>query len=346
MPFRIVRNDITRVSADAIVNSANPKPVVGSGTDTAIYKAAGMEKLLQERRKIGDIAVGSAAVTPAFDLDARYIIHTVGPVWRGGEKGEEELLRSCYTESMKLAVELSCESVAFPLISAGNYGFPADVALRAATSAIFDFLMENEIEVLLVVYGRRAFDTSSRMFPDVKEYVDEAYVRENSPREHRRRRPYRREITEREFFAQEALVTEIRQSIDDMLDGVGKTFSEHLMDLIIEKDVRNSEVYRGANLSKQLFSKMISNKNYTPKKPTACALALSLHLDVDETNELLEKAGMVLSSSSKFDIMIRYFLENKMYNVVANNIQLYQRGLPMMGEKPVKKTPKTKAETK
>ena len=176
MPFQIIRNDITKVKADAIVNTANPHPKIGSGTDSAIYKAAGEELLLAERMKIGDIPVGQAAVTSAFHLDAKYIIHTVGPVWVDGTRGEEQALSSCYTESLKLAESLSCESIAFPLISTGVYGFPQDLAIRTATSVIYDFLMDSDMMVYLVVFGRKAFSLSGKLFQDIKAYIDDDYA--------------------------------------------------------------------------------------------------------------------------------------------------------------------------
>lgn len=175
MPFVIVRNDITRMCVDAIVNTANPRPMIGSGTDSMIHKKAGLG-LLEARKGIGDIEVGSAAVTPAYDLQARYVIHTVGPVWEGGEYGEERLLRSCYDNALRLALELGCQSVAFPLISAGNYGFPKDRALRIAIAAFSEFLLEQEMQIYLVVFDRRAYQLSEQLFQGVASYIDQHYV--------------------------------------------------------------------------------------------------------------------------------------------------------------------------
>lgn len=175
MPFEIVRNDITQMTVDAIVNTANPKPIVGSGTDTMIHKKAG-PKLLAARQKIGSIDVGSAAITPAFDLQAKYVIHSVGPVWDGGSDGEEALLRNCYDNSLKLAMEHRCKSVAFPLISTGNYGFPKDKALQIAISAFSTFLLEYEMQIYLVVFDRTSFKLSEKLFQSVASYIDEHYV--------------------------------------------------------------------------------------------------------------------------------------------------------------------------
>ena len=173
MPFSIIRNDITKVAADAIVNTANPQPVIGAGTDSAIYKAAGAEQLLAERRKIGAIHPGEAAVTPAFALPAKYIIHTVGPAWRGGEAGEFETLASCYRKSLLLAKQLGCESVAFPLISTGTYGFPKDKALSVAMEEIEAFLQDDDLDVTLTVLNKEAFTLSRDLLDDVQSYIDD-----------------------------------------------------------------------------------------------------------------------------------------------------------------------------
>lgn len=178
MPFQIIRNDITKVKADVIVNTANPKPVIGGGTDSAIYKAAGEEKLLAERQKIGHIARGEMAVTSAYDLKAKYIIHTVGPIWEGGSKGEFDILRSCYRKPLEKAAELGCESVAFPLIATGVYGFPKDKALQIAMSEISSFLMQDGIEmtVKLVVFGDKAFRLSRNLFFQVESFITDEEV--------------------------------------------------------------------------------------------------------------------------------------------------------------------------
>ena len=143
MPLKIVRNDITKMEADAIVNTANPRPQVGDGVDSRIYEAAGFEQLLAEREKIGYIQRGDAAATPGFNLPAGYIIHAVGTSWSDGNHGEREILKSAYSRSLKLAEELKCKSIAFPLLSSGNYGFPKEEALKIALDTINSFLMKS-----------------------------------------------------------------------------------------------------------------------------------------------------------------------------------------------------------
>ena len=180
MSFKIIRNDITKVSADAIVNTANPEPVCGGGTDLAVYNAAGKEALLEERRKIGTMSIGEAKSTPAFDLPAKYIIHTVGPVWDGGKNLELENLRKCYDNSLELAAKLSCKSIAFPLISTGVYGFPKADALKIAISAFSDFLLKEDMEIILVVFDKESFVLSGKLYSGIDEFIDENYVSEKS----------------------------------------------------------------------------------------------------------------------------------------------------------------------
>ena len=184
MPFKIIRNDITRVEADAIVNTANPEPRYAGGTDAAIYKAAGAEDLLAERRKIGRIAPGEAAVTSAFRLPAKYIIHTVGPEWIDGRHGEYDILRSCYRKSLHLADQLGCESIAFPLIATGVYGFPKDQALEIALSVIREYLEGSDLDVILVVFGRGSYQIAAGLTERIEEYIDENYVAEQTAEEY------------------------------------------------------------------------------------------------------------------------------------------------------------------
>ncbi|MBE6040912.1 MAG: hypothetical protein E7220_00140 [Clostridiales bacterium] len=178
MPFNIIRNDITKVDADAIVNTANPHPAIGSGTDSAVYQAAGRELLLEERKKIGDIKPGEVAVTSGLGLSARYIIHTVGPVWRGGNEDEAKILASCYRNSLLAAQQLKCDSIAFPLISTGSYGFPRDKALETALDEISEFLKLSDMDVTLVVFDRESFGLSEAIADGVEQFIDENYVDE------------------------------------------------------------------------------------------------------------------------------------------------------------------------
>ena len=344
MPFEIVRNDITKMAVDAIVNTANPRAVIGLGTDSMIHDAAGPE-LLRARQEIGSIDVGCAAITPAFDLHAKYVIHTVGPVWEGGSYGEEEYLRSCYENSLRLALEYNCRSIAFPLISTGNYGFPKDKALQIAISAFSNFLLEHEMKIYLVVFDRTSFKLSEKLFQSVASYIDEHYVDDcelaaygAAPENRRRIRRRRVWEPEERMVAEDCancysmpMAPSKAMSLEDMLKQADAGFTETLLKLIDDSGKKDSEVYKKALLSKQHFSKIRNNPNYKPTKPTAISLALALELNLEETKDLIGRAGYALTNSSKFDLIIRYCIENKKYNVVEINTVLYEFDQSLLG---------------
>ena len=340
MPFEIVRNDIAKMQVDAIVNSANPKPIVGLGTDSSIHAAAGPE-LLEARKAIGNIAPGQAAITPAFRLDAKFVIHTVGPVWDGGNNGEEALLRSCYDRSLQLALEQGSQSIAFPLIATNNYGFPKDKALQIAVSAFSAFLMEHEMLIYLVVFDRGAFRLSKKLFHHVSSYIDEHYVERwekttYGPEGNTRRMQSRRQM-DKALYAP-SILREERPScasavpdLDTFLKKKDAGFVETLLELIKQRGLKNSTVYKKANISKQHFSKLINNPNATITKPVAVAFALALELDLEQTQKLITRAGYTLTNSSVFDLIIQYHIENKIYNVVEINIVLYEFDQVLLG---------------
>ena len=338
MPFEIVRNDITNMRVDAIVNTANPRAVIGLGVDSAIHEKAGPQ-LLAARQEIGHIDMGCAAITPAFQLAAKYVIHTVGPVWDGGSYGEEDLLRNCYDNSLGLAVEHGCQSIAFPLISTGNYGFPKDKALQIAISAFSEFLLEHEMQIYLVVFDQTSYKLSEKLFQGVASYIDQHYVdawqmatyAAEAPRINRRRR----EIDRCETMAMRecAPCASKAMSLEDMLKQADAGFTETLLKLIDQTGKKDSEVYKKANISKQHFSKIRNNPNYKPTKPTAIALALALELDLDTAKDLIGRAGYALTNSSKFDLIIRYFIEQGNYNVVEINMALYEFDQMLIGGK-------------
>ena len=351
MPFEIVRNDITMMCVDAIINTANPRPVIGAGTDSRIHEVAGPE-LLKARQVIGSIEVGHAAITPAYKLNAAYVIHTVGPVWLDGNHDEEMLLRSCYENSLSLAVQNGCQSVAFPLISTGNYGFPKDKALQIAISVFSAFLLEHEIQIYLVVFDRDSFKLSEKLFQSVASYIDEYYVdahdscrdylQENRRRIRRRREMEICECTEAlEEMPMVGAVEELRpcapmaaskaMSLEDMLKQADAGFTETLLNLIDETGKKDSEIYKKANISKQHFSKIRNNPDYKPTKPTAIALALALELDLEQTKELIGRAGYALTNSSKFDLIIQFFIQQKNYNIIEINIALYEFDQNLLG---------------
>lgn len=342
MPFTIVRNDITKMQVDAIVNTANPRPIIGSGTDAMIHAAAG-PSLLKARQAIGLITVGNAQITPAFGLNAKYVIHTVGPVWQDGDHGEMEKLRRCYAKSLRLAREHGCTSIAFPLISTGNYGFPKDKALQIAISVFSAFLLEQDMDIYLVVFNRQAFQLSEKLFTGVRSYIDQHYVdtcehaAQAMNREMRRRRmrdaEYAEERSVRESIPMASVVPMAPKclSLEDMLKQADVSFTQRLNQLIDERGLKNSTVYKRANISKQHFSKLINDPHAKPTKPTAIALALALELNLSQTKELLERAGYALTNSSIFDLIIMYHIENRIFNVVEINCVLYDYDQSLLG---------------
>ncbi|MGN0299192.1 MAG: macro domain-containing protein [Lachnospiraceae bacterium] len=360
MPFQIVRNDITKMQVDAIVNTANRKPEVGYGVDFAIYQSAGFDVLLKARRQIGEIKVGEAAVTAAFRLNAKYIIHTVGPAWRDGEQGEEALLRSCYRNALNAAQDYDCESIAFPLIASGNHHFSKEKALQVAVEEIREYLSKSEMMIYLVVYDRESFVLSQQLQERVTSYIDQHLVEsehlDSSWRQLRHSRnlrksryseSYSRSIGNEEsdedveFYsvktrsipkAKLSMPSGSTRKLEDVMKEMSETFQQNLLRLIDQKGMTDVEVYKKANIDRKLFSKIRSNINYQPTKKTALALALALELNLDETKDLLARAGMAFSPCSKFDVIVEYFIENQVYDIYTINMTLFQYDQILLGQ--------------
>ena len=325
MPFEIIRHDITKVEVDAIVNAANTALQMGGGVCGAVFHAAGAQQLKQACDVIGSCQTGDAVITPAFQLQAKYIIHTVGPVWRGGNHNERQLLASCYRKSLQLALANGCESVAFPLISAGIYGYPKREALMVATSEIQAFLKKYDMHVILVVFEKEAVQLSNERYNEIQAYIDDYYVIEQPVRSLIQ---IEEEIVE--SFEDVSEILESVRSLDHIMDYLEETFSERLLRLIDERGLKDSEVYKRANIDRRLFSKIRSNKHYMPQKKTAIALAISLELTMDDTLDLLKTAGYTLSSSQKFDMIIKYFIEHESYNIFEINEALFAFEQPLL----------------
>lgn len=356
MPFEIVRNDIVNMQVDAIVNTANPKPIVGYGVDAGVHKKAGPE-LLEARKKIGRIGVGEVAITPGFNLDAKYVIHAVGPIWQDGTHNEEKYLRQCYDRALQMALENGCESIAFPLLSAGNHGFPKPLALQTAINAFSSFLMEHEMQIYLVVFSLNAFELSSKLFHSVESYIDENYILDKTLDEYgienkRNIREAQLEQIQRELNLQRRLRMKaeledlaVCSSVvmgapapsaapidwDELLDETDAGFSETLLKLIDKTGKKDSDIYKKANVDRKLFSKIRNNPAYKPSKITAVAFALALELNLEETQNFIGRAGYTLSHSSKFDIIIEYFIVNKNYNVFEIDAVLFRYDQPLIG---------------
>lgn len=324
MPLQIVRNDITKMKCDAIVNAANSTLLGGGGVDGAIHKAAG-KGLLFECMKLDGCKTGEAKITGGYNLPCKYVIHTVGPVWKGGHFGEEKLLRSCYRESLLLAKKNDCESVAFPLISAGVYGYPKDKALQVAVDEISSFLFENDMTVYIVVFDQKSFNISQKLVSDIREYIDERYVEKHAAMESIR-------LTMMPPMAvSDTASKESLDSLDNALKQIDESFSQMLLRKIDEKGMTDSECYKKANVDRKLFSKIRSDIHYKTSKNTAIAFAIALELDLDETKELLMKAGFALSHSNKFDIIIEYFIVNGNYNIFEINEVLFAFDQALLG---------------
>ncbi|AGL02836.1 O-acetyl-ADP-ribose deacetylase [Desulfoscipio gibsoniae] len=336
MPLEIIRNDITKVHADAIVNAANTSLLGGGGVDGAIHRAAGSQ-LLAECRALGGCEIGQAKITKGYKLPAKYIIHTVGPVWHGGNDNEEKLLADCYKNSLALAKKHNLESIAFPLISSGAFGYPKDRALKTAISIIGDFLLSNDMTVYLVVFDKAAFALSEKLFSSITQYIDDKYIEEHPV--DRSNRLEERHIL-KEYCIEEPMLSPIREpepaakrkrSLDDVVKHMDETFSQMLLRLIDEKGMTDAETYKKANIDRKLFSKIRNDINYKPSKPTAIAFAIALRLNLDETKDLLLKAGFALSHSSKFDIIIQYFIDEENYNIFEINEALFAFDQNLLG---------------
>ncbi len=344
MPIQIIRQDITKIECDAIVNAANKSLLGGGGVDGAIHRAAGKE-LLEECKTLGGCETGEAKVTKGYKLPAKYVIHTVGPIWSGGNNNEEALLKSCYSNSLIKAKELGCESIAFPLISTGVYGYPVDKGFKAAVDVISSFLSDNDMLVYIVIFDKQSFIAGSRVFSEIREYIDDKYAEahidkrrsllaENSPLPDFGAKAVSKPKREKSAVPDGVYASAEASLCGDFSDieiEVDESFSEMLLRKIDEKGMKDSECYKKANIDRKLFSKIRSNPNYRPSKPTAVALAVALELPLPEFKELLIKAGYSLSHSFKFDIIIEYFVIKGNYNIYEINEALFAYDQSLLG---------------
>lgn len=322
MPLQIIRQDITKCKVDAIVNTTNREMIGYSGVDLAIHRAAG-PLLDKECERLAPLGLGCAKVSKAYMLDAKYIIHTSGPIWQGGYVGESIILRSCYIECLKLAIEYNCNSIAFPLISSGAYGYPKDQVLKFAIQVITEFLLEHEIDVYLCVFDRSSYEFSKKLFAQISEAIDEPRIlmedicidaNYSLPKAPKKR------------------ICRKNDSLDRYLQKMDKSFAEKLFALIDERGITDVECYKRANVSKKTFSKIKCNPaSYKPSKQTAVAFAIALRLDLDQTQELLAAAGMTLSQSFTFDKIIRYFIKNENYDIFEINEALFEFDQVLLG---------------
>lgn len=403
MPFKIVRNDITKMNTEAIVNTANDHVSVGTGCDSAVYKAAGYVELLKYREdNIGFVAEGGAFITPGFNLKAKYIIHAVSPLYMGGDQGEEEKLRSCYRKSLQIAKENGIKSISFPLISTGGFGYPKEEGMRIAVDEINAFLLSNEMDIFLVVFDTKATQLGEKIYPGLEAYIDHNYVKEAREEEYgdayfgsmrpsepgydrylsnaqmverrtrRNAEAQKRELSDfsvksvppvsavpkaekqsftgsifkkkktKDIVLDEALpINECcdeapffdfeeqhESKLQERMCHMSDTYSEYLMYLIQERNMENAEVWKRAIVDKKIFSKIKNNVNYHPNKLTALCLCVGAKLNLDESKDLLARAGYALSPCDKTDIIFSYFIENEIYDMIELDIQLEEHGLP------------------
>ena len=339
MPFEIVRADITKMETDAIVNAANSALQMGGGVCGAIFTAAGARALQQACNGLGGCETGQAVITKGYNLPAKYIIHAVGPIWRGGGFGEAALLDACYTNSLKLAKEHGLSSIAFPLISSGIYGYPKDQALQIAVTAIGKFLLEHEMDVSLVVFDKNAYMLGEALYSSIQAFIDERYVEEHTPLS---RFPALRQeeadlLGAYETAPMPAMAVppqaseQAKRHLEDIVGQLEESFSQMLLRLIDEKGMTDVATYKRANIDRKLFSKIRTGKGYNPGKTTALALAVALRLNLDETRDLLAKAGYALSRSHKMDVIVEFFIREGNYDIFTINEALFAFDQPLLG---------------
>ena len=332
MPFQILHNDITNMETDAIVNAANSKLLEGGGVCGEIFSKAGRDELQKECTLLAPCAVGHAVITKGYNLKSKYIIHAVGPIYKDGNSNEETYLKSAYENSLKLAKDYNLKSIAFPLISAGIYGYPKEEALNIAISTIKEFLKDNEMDIYLVVFDRKVVQLSEELYENIKHYIDCFYEDENyAPRNINDLEI--EEIFEANYYSKQIIHDEksfSKESLESILGNMDETFSEMLLRLVDEKGKTDVQVYKKANMDRKLFSKIRSNKDYNPKKTTALSLAIALELSLDETKDLLSRAGYSLSPSNKFDLIIEYFIKNENYDIFIINEALFSFEQPLL----------------
>lgn len=373
MPFKIVRNDITKMNVDVIVNTANEAPQYSDGVDKAVYHAAGVKELLAERKKIGWMKEGEVAITPGFKLPAKYIIHAVSPCYIDGTFGEEQLLRGCYSKSLQLAFEKKCETIAFPLISTGCFGYPKEEGMRIALDEINAFLMSHDMLVYLVVFDTVSTKLGLNLYPNLEAYIDHNYVCEKREEEYGNRYfgsvvkgavgydAYKQErervekalkvpleideccmsmefvcsapsksinVNDMDVDSYEDFYEENESALKERMKHLADTFQQYLLYLIETKGLTPAEVYKRAIITKQLFSKIKVNPNYHPDKVTAMRLCVGAKLNIDETKDLLSRAGYALSPCDKRDIIFSFFIENNVHDMIEIDIALEEHGLP------------------
>ncbi|MDR2571062.1 MAG: macro domain-containing protein [Oscillospiraceae bacterium] len=342
------------MNTDIIVNAANETLQKGGGVCGAIFEAAGIKELQDACNKIGICKTGSAVATEGFAL-SKYIIHTVGPVWQGGNNNERNVLYACYRNSLKLAKKLKCNSISFPLISAGIFGYPNDKALRVAVKAIGDFLTDNDMDVFLVIFGDISLPINNKFHELLQKNLNNSNIDSNYRRIEKSEFESLRSITAADaqshsydetqealnFLMQKSAFTKgftsrhasQKRNFSELAGELAETFSIMLFRLIDERGLSDPEVYRKANITRSVFSAIRSKPKQLPSKNTATCLAIALELSLDVTLDLLARAGYTLSPSSMLDMIVKTYINEKKFNIFEINETLYQYGQSLLGTK-------------
>jgi len=336
MPFKIIRNDITKVEADAIVNAANSRLKIGAGVCGAIFSAADKAKLQEECNEIGYCEEGQAVITKAYNLPSKYIIHTVGPVWNDGKSNEEAMLKAAYTNSLKLALENNCESIAFPLLSSGHFGYPKKEAFQVAIGAISDFLDNHEMNISLVVFDKKSLEVSEKRLYDVEKFIDDNYVDKSFLGRRQYRSDERKWMDiERDYIESVQEKAAFKLKIEAAAEGfepqLEETFSQMLLRLIDERGLTDPQTYNRAFITRKHFSKIRNNINYKPGIKTALALSIALMLNIEETDRLLRTASLALSKSILSDVIIEYHIRHRIYDIFQINEMLQAFDQELLG---------------
>ena len=326
MPYDIIRQDITKMKVDAIVNPTDYMFSGSGGADAQIHLATG-----PELRKACDalplLEEGEIAVTEGFQLPCKYIIHTFGPIWQGGLFDERRKLVSCYKHALQAAYDRNCESIAFPLISSGTFGFPKDKVLRIALDTITNFLMSHDMTVYIVVFDKKAYAISQKLQKDVQDFLDGTDLQPVAGSS----QPAQKNAEDGCGQTREAGIFSDKLTLEELLAHRREGFTGALMRLIGRSGMSHVECYKKANITKQLFSKISSDPHYHPTRPTVFAFAIALKLTLDETERLLNKAGLAFDLTDDTDKIVCFFIYHKNYDLTEINEVLDQHDQKCLG---------------
>lgn len=331
MPVVVVRENIISLHTDAVVNPATPSLTAGEGISAEIFAAAGQRKLAAACKQIGYCETGCSVITKGCDLPSKFVIHTVGPIWRGREANQ--LLSAAYRSALELAAEADCESVAMTLLSVGRYGCPPEVSLEIALQEIYAFLGHHEMKILLALPEGIGPILKEERLRAVQNYVDAHFRSQAEAPVILTGRPSQTTLLEETCafppLAQAAAPIG-KRSLADVLQNLDESFNRMLLRLIDEKGYTDAEVYKRANMDRKLFSKL-RKEGYVPSKPTVLTLAIAMRLNLDETRDFLARAGYALSPGSRSDVIVEYFISQGIFDLFEINEALFAFGQKPLG---------------